>query len=156
MPDTLAARPAQGHDSELAVLEMSFPADVRILSSLRGFLIGLLMDHGMDGDFAMDLQIAADEAITNVIEHAYGFDTRKTVGLRLAIHAHQVSLVLKDSGKALEAAPLSPLDLDGHVRSGKTSGLGRYMIESTMDSVVYERGREGNMLKLEKRRPARA
>ncbi len=154
MPDTLSTPAPRKREAGEAVVEVAFPASLGMLTCLRGFLVGVLMEHGFDGDFAMDLQMAADEAVTNVIEHAYGFDSSRTVNLRLAIRADQVALLLKDSGKAFESPELKPLDLASHIRSGRTGGLGRYMMFSVMDSVVYDRRGEGNSLLMVKKKAA--
>jgi len=94
--------------------------------------------------------LAVDEAISNVIRHAYGDDHEKPVELTFNLFADRLEFVLFDQGIAPDPARLEPHPLDDESLNGR----GTYIIRSIMDGVSYERAPGGNLLRLTKRLPA--
>jgi anti-anti-sigma factor len=132
--------------SEPRVIDLTFPSDVNLLSHVRVFLTKVLKEEGYAEEFINDMEMSADEAITNIVEHAYGFDSTKTISAHMTLEKTQVTLVLRDQGTSFDPNSLPEVDLEAHIRQRKTGGLGRYLMKSLMDSVEYQSGPEGNTL----------
>ena len=96
------------------------------------------------------LMLAVDEAIANVIRHAYGGDHEKPVELTFYLFADRLEFVLFDQGVAPDPERLAPHPLD----DVSLNGRGTYIIRSIMDGVFYERAPGGNILRLTKQLPA--
>ncbi len=139
-------RKGGGSSAPARSLQVNFPADVNILSNVRSFVTGILKEEGYGEEFINDVEMAADEAITNVVEHAYEYDASKTIGLRLTLEKKKLTLLIRDTGRAFDPASLPDVDLENHVKERKTGGLGRFLMKTLMDSVEYASGPDGNTL----------
>ncbi len=94
------------------------------------------------------LMLAVDEAMANIMEHAYG-EGRGEIDLELSADGESFSAVLRDQGPPFDPGSVRAPDLKAHVKSGRRHGLGLFLIRSIMDEVNYtysERG--GNELRL--------
>lgn len=135
---------------------MLFPSDVNALSHIRGLLSGLLTDSGFDEEFRSDVELAVDEALSNVVEHAYEYDASKSIALRMTVEKDNVAILIRDTGNAFDRKNLAKLDLEAHLRERKPGGLGQFMMENLMDSLDYKCGLEGNTLMMLKRVKSKA
>jgi anti-anti-sigma factor len=138
------------------VFQMLVPSDVNILGQMRNFAVGLLRERGFEDALVDDVELALEEALCNVVEHAYAYDPVQTIALRLIVEQDSVSVLVRDTGKAFNPKDLPKLDLDSHLRGGHAGGLGRYLMESLMDYIDYRSSPEGNTLLMEKRAKKRA
>jgi serine/threonine-protein kinase RsbW len=139
-----AQQPAQ-------VFQMLVPSDVNILGQLRNFTVGLLRERGFAEGMVDDVELALEEALCNVVEHAYGYDPTQTIALRVIVEKDSVSLLVRDTGKAFDPKELPKMDLEAHLRDGHAGGLGRYLMETLMDYIDYRSSPEGNTLLMEKK-----
>ncbi|MCB0299176.1 MAG: ATP-binding protein [Calditrichaeota bacterium] len=94
--------------------------------------------------------LAVDEAVTNIIRHAYSSDHRQKLTVQCSILDDRLEIVLQDSGTAANIETMKSRDLT-NVRPG---GLGMHFINTTMDIVDYQsNGTAGNQLTLTKYLP---
>jgi serine/threonine-protein kinase RsbW len=104
---------------------------------------------------------SVDEALTNVIRHAY--EGRKGMPIHLSFSRlwkgtnpgvpHGIEIVLADTGRAVDLARLKGRALED-VRPG---GLGLHFIKQSMDVVEFSRKNDKNFLRLVKyRAPSKA
>jgi serine/threonine-protein kinase RsbW len=108
----------------------------------------------LNDDDVFHVEMAVDEACSNIIEHAYADQTGEIeVACRCPI-AGQFEVVLRDSGlpfdpKEVPAAKVGgPIDLD-NLNEG---GLGLYFMRKLMDEVRFESTPgQGNTLTMLKR-----
>jgi len=138
----------QGEPPPAKLFSLNFPADVNLLAAVRAFLVSVLHEYGYEQDMVNDLEMAADEAVTNVVEHAYQFDGRKTVFVELKLERAGVQVRVKDNGRAFNPLQVQPVNLDAHVAERRTGGLGVHLMQSLMDSVDYRREGDFNVLTL--------
>lgn len=103
---------------------------------------------GCSPPIAQDIVLAVDEALQNVIRHAYQgrldgaiiLEVRRAVGERLAV-------TIRDYADPVDVAKIKPRDLDD-VRPG---GLGTHFIREVMDEVTFSTpsdGAGGNLLRM--------
>ncbi len=98
-----------------------------------------------------NLALAATEACTNVIKHAYGCQPDKSIELQLVIDEVKLVLTIRDVGVKFDLEAYQPPDLD-HPHVG---GYGVHIIRSLMDEVEYDTsGKLGTALTLVKYRHA--
>ncbi|BBY78440.1 histidine kinase [Mycolicibacterium parafortuitum] len=108
LADIIMARlaPADGYHDDVALLlyrqpaplDLDFPADVAQLAGSRTALRGWLDSAGVPADQALDILIAAGEALANAIEHGHRDDPGGRVRLRAVATADQLHLTVIDSG----------------------------------------------------------
>ena len=132
-------------------INLELPADVNLLAAARVFITAILREHGVPTDAINDVELAADEAVTNVVEHAYQYDTRRSVGIELLLDKNQLRILIRDSGEAFTPAQLPQVDLEQHIAERRTGGLGVHLMHQLMDKVEHRREGDQNVLELTKR-----
>ena len=122
--------------------------------------IGLAVDtvrrfalaEGLAGVAADALAVAVDEAISNVLRHAYDAPIEAALTIEAAADALAIEIVLIDTGR-----PFNPLDgpapeLRGGPADRPVGGLGIHLMRSLVDTVEYRRDGGSNRLVLRKAR----
>ncbi len=100
------------------------------------------------------IQVALEEALVNIIEHAYSYKTGKVdMTFRFFPRAF-IELIIRDYG-----GPFNPLsnpqgiDTLATLKEREIGGLGIPMMRLLMDEVDYSRDGKSNLLTLRKRLP---
>lgn len=124
-----------------------------ILSQMAGWWTCALPlireDSVCDDIFYSDLRLAYTEAISNAIVHAHGEDGRP-LKLTLYISENDIELHIEDSGKGFDWPKQRKLP-DANAESGR----GIFLIESIIDTVIYQRLATKNVLVLRRERSNR-
>jgi anti-sigma regulatory factor (Ser/Thr protein kinase) len=94
--------------------------------------------------------MAVDEAMANVIRHAYRGSFDGAIELNCRVWDDRLEFTLLDQGECPDPERLAPHPLD-HVA---LSGRGTHIMRTVMDEVSYEQVPGGNQLRLSKRLPA--
>ena len=105
------------------------------LAVVRGAVDGLCRSVGFDDDCVMRVVMSVDEALCNVIRHAYdnAEDQPIDVELAWARPADGVRISIRDHGRHVVPERLSPPARD-ELRPG---GLGLHIMTACMDQVEY-------------------
>ena len=85
------------------------------------------------------ITLAVDEAVANIMEHAYCEvpDGEKEIELELQVDGERITVILRDQGRTFLPDQVEMPDLKQHVRAGRKHGLGMYLMRSIMDEVSY-------------------
>lgn len=128
--------------------QTSRAAEYESLADFRGFVKSVCAEYdSIDDQTCYDLQLAVDEACTNIIQHGYAGMNPGTIILTLEVEARQVYVTITDFGHPFEPSePLAP-DAGAALNDEATSGFGLFFIYQTMDAVDYECSPVGNKLK---------
>ena len=129
-------------------LKLELPSDPELLSVIRSAVKEFAVVTGFSEDDCRSIIVAVDEALTNIIRHAYHNRHGEPIGLVCQRRDDGLEFILTDRGEPVDPAKLHGRPL-GEVRTG---GLGLHIIEEIMDQVQYERVPEGNRLRLVKYR----
>ncbi len=143
-----------GDKNESFLLTLAIPSDPELLCVVRGAVQQLAELVGMAEEECRAVTLAVDEALTNVIRHAY--QDRRGQPIEISCRrlepgaggrsAAGLEFVLVDRGRGVDPAELHGRPLE-QVRPG---GLGTHFIKEIMDEVEYERGGSQNRLRLVK------
>lgn len=118
------------------------------LPPLRKNLRRILGEAGWSKKDAEQILLAIDEALTNIIRHAYQGKSGQMV-LSVENHPDRTEIILEDQGIKFDPtkAPLPELPRQ------KPGGLGIHFIRTIMDEIIYDEAyQEGNRLHLIKRK----
>lgn len=126
------------------------PSDPRYLSIVRATVEGLVGTYGLSNDESVGVILAIDEALANVIRHAYKSRYDQTIEFECVVNEQQMEFTLLDRGEPPDPARICAGPMDDVALCGR----GTHLIRSVMDEVLYTQGTEGNQLKLVKRLPA--
>jgi serine/threonine-protein kinase RsbW len=90
--------------------------------------------------------MALDEALANVVEHAYTYDCYQDVEIRVCLFPDKLEILITDQGRIFDGNKMPLPDLKEHIEQRKVGGLGRYLMNTLMDEVEYRRRRGTNEL----------
>jgi len=123
-------------------LEQSFalhvPSSTENLALIREFVTRVGVQAGFSEEEVGQLELAVDEACTNVMEHAYGNDTTQQVVIRAAFDGDAVSITVIDTGRGFDPEDVKQKDVLQLAAERKTGGLGLRLMKSLVDEVRYE------------------
>jgi anti-sigma regulatory factor (Ser/Thr protein kinase) len=128
-------------------IRFAIPSDTRFLPVVRGAIGPLAAAIGGDEEECRAVTLAIDEALTNIIRHAYHSRTDGTIELECSESGDGLEFVLVDHGDAPDLSQICASEI-GQDRPG---GLGTHIIRKVMDHVSYNQTPEGNRFVARKR-----
>ncbi|HZO90967.1 MAG TPA: SpoIIE family protein phosphatase [Chthonomonadaceae bacterium] len=128
--------------SPLAHAELEVSSDLSQLAPIRAFVRQFcrnLPSPTLDEDSQSQLELAVNEAASNVMRHAYRGRTDQPIRIEAEAFADQIRIRILHSGEEFDPAKVRPPAFDG-TREG---GFGVYMIGQSVDEVRYSRNAQG-------------
>ncbi len=128
-----------------------FPARYKNLDDMRQFAAQAAKDAGMDDTEVYAVELAVDEACSNIIEHAYGVENGGDIECTCAAANDRLTLILRDHGKPFDPSGVAEPNLSSGLEKRPLGGLGVYLMRQLMDEVRFESlGEAGNLLTIVK------
>ncbi len=122
-------------------------AELESLPVFRDFIKSACKESAqMTEQTCYDLQLAVDEACTNVITHGYAGMNPGSIILALEIGESQVVVNLTDFGHPFEPSNAPVPDIEAGLEDRPMGGFGLFFIYQTMDEVQYRTTEDGNCL----------
>jgi len=118
--------------------QLKLPSSSSNLALIRDFVTKVALQIGFDGDEAGKIELAVDEACTNVIKHAYGDNSEKQIDIVLQVKRNELIITVSDTGKGFDPSGVQVPDLNKSIKSGKRGGLGICLIKTLMDQVDFQ------------------
>lgn len=116
----------------------TFDANFQNLDEIREFVAETAHQAGFSEKEIYSIQLAADEASTNIIEHAYaGIDGGK-IEIECRIEGDGLKIVMRDNGKPFDPSSVPEPNVKADLSERKIGGLGMYLMRKLMDEVYYE------------------
>ena len=148
------AKERNGDLSRGLLLRLELPSDPSLLCAVRGAVERLTESFGFSAVECRAVTRAVDEALTNIIRHAYSGRPDRPIELLIRSvqrHGNQkaaegLEILLCDRGPAVKPDQMCMRALE-EVRPG---GLGLHFIQQSMDIVEYKRANGTNRLRLVK------
>lgn len=122
------------------------------MDEIRECVADVARDGGFQEKIIYSLQLAADEAASNIIEHAYEGVSDGALYVNCDMNGDIIVITLRDTGKSFNPAKVKEPDLKADLSERQIGGLGVYLMRKLMDSVDYESSQSGNILTMTKRR----
>jgi serine/threonine-protein kinase RsbW len=141
------------------------PSNGCYLAYIRSLVADLAGKVGFPDDEVAKIEMAVDEACSNVVEHAYAGKEEapaptkiwqwkhRDPGIRLDVRAEQERLVIEinDYGKRFDFNTYQPKNVEERIRQMETGGYGVAIMREFMDEVEYRSSDSaGNTLRLVK------
>ena len=139
-------------------LVLETPGHESYLAYIRPIVGDLARKVGFDDSEIAKIEMAVDEACSNVVKHAYSPDKKwcwqqRDPEIRLDIRTEGGRLVIEinDHGQRFDFANYRPTDLENHLREMKPGGYGIPIMRNFMDEVQYSSNDQtGNTLRMVK------
>lgn len=136
------------------LLKLELRSNPNLLCVVRGAMERLTEVFGFSAPEIRSVTRAVDEALTNIMRHAYSGRAdqpiemlcRRVVRRRSPERGDGLEILLSDRGPAVDPAKLRGRRLD----EIKPGGLGLHFIRQSMDTVEFKRTRGTNQLRLVK------
>jgi len=144
------------------LLRIELRSNPEVLCVVRSALARLAELLGFSDSDSHLVILAVDEALTNIIRHAYKGERERCIEVTLRIlpkasdsPSHRIlEIVLLDDGLPVDAKRLRPRPLkEVPIDELKPGGLGLHFIRKNMDKVEFRRQDGRNLLRLTKALP---
>jgi len=132
-----------------SVRELHIEADLANLTTIAEFVSACCDQWRVDESNTYKIQLAIDEAVTNIIEHAYEGKDGEVV-LRCWVAEHHFYVQLLDWGRGFDLEDVPQPTITGSLKERRTGGLGLYFMRQLMDEVHFESYEGGNALQMVK------
>ena len=128
-----------------------FQARFDQLDAIRSFAAQAARDAGLKDSDVNAVELAVDEASSNIIEHAYQGTEKGDIECTCDCDKDRLIVILRDHGKPFELSKVPEPDLNSDLSHRQVGGLGVFIMKKLMDEVNFEGlGKSGNVLTMVK------
>jgi anti-sigma regulatory factor (Ser/Thr protein kinase) len=131
---------------------VQFTAKFEYLDEIRDFVGDIARAGGFGDKDVYNIQLAADEAASNIIEHAYEGVSNGLLELSCEVKNSSIVIIMVDHGESFDPSAIPMPDLKADLSERKIGGLGIFLMRKLMDEVHYETRSTGNILTMIKRK----
>jgi sigma-B regulation protein RsbU (phosphoserine phosphatase) len=125
---------------------------VQEVPKLAAFVDEVCEWMGFDPMLTMQLNLAIEEAVVNVMDYAYPPGTKGEVDIEVKADADELMFTISDNGVAFDPTAKAEVDTTLSAEERQIGGLGIHLVRHIMDNVEYERKDGRNILRLSKKR----
>ncbi len=131
--------------------QIILPNDVAEVPRLASFVDEVCEDAGLGMGAAMQVNLAVEEAVVNVMNYAYPKGTKGTVEIAAVVDDCSLVFVVTDSGTPFDPTAKGEADTTLNAEERPIGGLGIHLVRQIMDGLEYERTTDGrNVLTMRK------
>lgn len=116
---------------------LRIPSQTRYLNLVTGLAKRASLVAGMDDATAAKVSIAVDEAVTNVILHAYHGENEHWVEVELRFRPDALEVHIWHTGEGLKEDQIILPDPREYVKHPRKGGLGLLLMSRFMDEVHF-------------------
>jgi serine/threonine-protein kinase RsbW len=117
---------------------LKLPSKTDNLETVRNFVAGLARKAGFGSEDINKIELAVDEACTNVIEHAYHHAEDQDINVDVKIGRDKLTIIVTDRGKTFSPKSIKMPDMEQYIAELRVGGLGIYLMKTLMDEVQYQ------------------
>lgn len=127
------------------------PANIQEIPRLNSFVEDVCKSVGFDEMSTLQIKVAVEEAVVNVMKYAYPSGHTGDVTIEAASNELRLKFTIIDSGKPFDPTVQREVDTMLPAKSRNIGGLGIHIMRQNMDSINYERIDNLNVLTLRKK-----
>ena len=121
------------------------------ISLLPAFVQEAVKASKLNSELEGSLNLALEEAVTNVVLYAYPEGTEGDVIVDAAVTDKALTFTITDTGKPFDPTARPDVDINAGVEDRPIGGLGIHLVRQIMDDVRYERRGNKNVLIITKK-----
>ncbi len=129
-----------------------FPARYEYLDEVRAEVVREARSAGFGEKAIYAIQLAADEAASNIIEHAYAGRSDASFEMDCEFKKDRLVITFIDQGRSFDFTKVGKPDIKAPLTERKIGGLGIFLMHKLMDQVQYKSTGSENILTLTKRK----
>jgi len=123
---------------------LQFTAKFEYLDEIRDFVGGIAQSGGFSDKDIYNIQLAADEAASNIIEHAYEGVSDGLLEISCGLKDGDIMIILVDHGEPFDPSDVPMPNVEADLSERKIGGLGLFLMRKLMDQVKYEPDPQNN------------
>ena len=120
-------------------IDIAIRNDVAELGSLRDRLERLGRELGIPSKPLMQMQVALDEIVSNVIKYGWPEGGNHRLLVRITARDDRIEVEIVDDGRAFDPRQAPPPERLPAGRRPRPGGVGIHMVKQLVDKVEYER-----------------
>jgi serine/threonine-protein kinase RsbW len=128
----------------------SFPGRYASLASIGDFVRKIAQEAGFESFAVYSIEMAVDEACSNIIEHAYEGEGKGDISCTCSVTEDELQVTIKDRGKPFDPSSVPPPNLSKNIDDRQAHGLGLHFIRKWMDDVRFLKKGPENILTMVK------
>jgi serine/threonine-protein kinase RsbW len=109
------------------------------------------LDHALPQAVLDDVNVALDEAVSNVVSYGYDAGASGEIIIRLNYARDEVQVEVEDDGRAFDPLQVAPPNLAAPLQRRQVGGLGVHLMRSLMDVLSYDHNGGKNRLRMIKK-----
>ena len=109
-----------------------------MLEEIGALVVQTAKDAGFNSKDCYAMQLAVDEACTNIIEHGYGGENRGKIECSCNLINDKFTIVLRDWGQSFSPEDVPIPNFNVPLADLQSRGAGIFMINKIMDEVHFE------------------
>ena len=118
---------------------------------LAEFVEGVCEAVGFDATLTMQMNLAIEEAVVNVINYAYPAGTHGVINIKAQANDERLKFTIIDSGTPFDPSLKEDTDITLSADQRPIGGLGIHLVRQLMDTINYEYTDGQNVLSLRKK-----
>ena len=127
------------------------PNDINEVPRLTAFVDAVCEAVGFNPTVTMQMNLAIEEAVVNVMNYAYPRGKKGDVTIEALSNDVRLKFVITDSGTPFAPTVHADVDTTLSAQERPIGGLGIHLVRQLMDSINYERVNNLNVLTLRKK-----
>ena len=117
-------------------LEMEVQAKLENLAVIDDFVIEAMKQFSTE-DETFQVQLAVNEACTNIIQHAYSGGSEKPIKIHCSMSGNDLVIRIRDWGEPFDPDSVPQPDIKSELLERKSGGLGIFLMRQMMHEVRY-------------------
>jgi serine/threonine-protein kinase RsbW len=132
---------------------VKFPGRFESLAGIRKFVFQAASEAGFNEKEIYAVELAVDEACSNIIEHAYGGEDKGEIECTCNDTDHGLEIIIRDDGRPFDPKLIPSPNFSVELNELKPRGAGLFLIRNLMDDVDFVFSENtGNELRMVKRK----
>ena len=120
------------------------------ITALAIFVEEFCSDLSLPTETTMHINLALEEAVSNVIMYAYPLEEHHEIRLKASLTDNHLIFLLTDKGLSFDPPTAPDADITIPIEERAIGGLGIFLIRSIMNEVSYQRLDGENRLTMKK------
>lgn len=130
--------------------EIKISNNFKEIALISNFVEDLCNELALPPETTMNINLALEEAVANVIMYAYPPEEQHEILLKVAGNNEQLIFLLTDKGQSFDPTQVEEIDTTLPIEERQIGGLGIFLIRSIMNEVTYQRLDDENRLIMKK------
>ena len=131
--------------------QLTINSDMANLEQVSDFVLEMARQLQLAEQTTDHVQMAVDEAVTNVMEHAYGGRTDGRIDIKVHATERVLQIEIRDQGEPFDPNTIQEPNIHTPLSERAIGGLGVFFMRKLMDEVEFARDRRGNLTRMTKK-----